>query len=248
WGWRGGEMPGFTVMSDELNQLRREVARLRQDLDHVLRVIGQEEKLPQQPRPPFLLLDAEVISIRHSSDKMPILLKAEEGYACIYLNEHEGRCRGFFQVDDEGSAGFEIWTKDEEVVVSIGETKDGAGEIFVASADGKPRAGLKAHELGGIVSAQNSAGQTNVLMLGKDQGGTFVVADAEGRPVAEITTVDGEGVVSIKGKTGYQTAYMGCDENRGLIAVLGKEGEQAVALTSNEKGGMLVFFDSKGEP
>ena len=86
----------FTVMSDELNQLRREVARLRRDLDHVLRVIGQEEKLPQQPRPPFLLLDAEVISLRHSSDKMPILLKAEEGYACIYLNDNEGRARGLF--------------------------------------------------------------------------------------------------------------------------------------------------------
>src|SRR6266550_4541976 len=104
------------------------------------------------------------------------------------------------------------------------------------------------HGLGGIVSAQNSAGQTNVLMLGKDQGGTFVVADAQGRPVAEIATVDGEGVVSIKGKGGYLMAYMGCDENRGVIAVLGKEGEQAAALTSNEKGGMLVVFDPKGEP
>jgi hypothetical protein len=165
-------------MADELNQLRNEVARLRRELDHVLRVLGQEEKLPQQPRPPFLLLDAEVISIRHSADKMPILLKAEEGYACIYLNDNDGRARGLFQIDENGSARFEIWNKDQEVVVSIGETKEGAGEIFVASADGKPRAGLKVHELGGIVSAQNSAGQTNVLMLGKDQGGTFVVADA----------------------------------------------------------------------
>ena len=164
------------------------------------------------------------------------------------FNDNEGRARGLFQVDEAGSARFEIWNKDQEVVVSIGETKDGTGEIFVASADGKPRAGLKAHELGGIVSAQNSAGQTNVLMLGKDQGGTFVVADGQGRPVAEITTVDGDGVVSIKGKAGYQMAYMGCDENRGVIAVLGKEGEQAAALTSNEKGGMLVFFDPKGEP
>ena len=33
---------------------------------------------------------------------MPILLKAEEGYACIYLNDNEGRARGFFK-----------WTKRE---------------------------------------------------------------------------------------------------------------------------------------
>src|SRR5438046_6504229 len=183
-------MPRFTVMSDELNQLRREVARLRRDLDHVLRVLGQEEKLPQQPRPPFLLLDAEVISIRHSSDKMPILHKVEEGYACIYLNDNEGRARGLFQVDDEGSARFEIWNKDQEVVVSIGETKDGAGEIFVAAADGTPRAGLKAHELGGIVSAQNSEGQTNVMTLRKDEGGEFVVTDEQDMTIAEITAVE----------------------------------------------------------
>ena len=143
--------------------------------------------------------------------------------------------RADFSSGRSGSARFEIWNKDQEVVVSIGETKDGAGEIFVASADGKPRAGLKVHELGGIVSAQNSAGQTNVLMLGKDQGGTFVVADAEGRPVAEITTVDGDGVVSIKGKTGYQMAYMGCDENRGLIAVLGKRGRTGSSVHQRRK-------------
>ena len=176
---------------------------------------------------------------------MPILLKAEEGYACIYLNDNDGRARGLFQIDENGSARFEIWNKDQEVVVSIGETKEGAGEIFVASADGKPRAGLKVHELGGIVSAQNSAGQTNVLMLGKDQGGTFVVADAEGRPVAEITTVDGDGVVSIKGKTGYQTAYMGCDENRGLIAVLGKEANRRWRSPATKKAECSYFSIQK---
>src|SRR5437870_12057891 len=128
-------------MTDELNQLRREVARLRRDLDHVLRVIGQEEKLPEQPRPPFLLLDAEVISIRHSSDKMPILLKAEEGYACIYLNDNEARARGLLQVDDEGSARSEIWNTYEEGVMAVGERRDGAGAIFVACAEGKARPG-----------------------------------------------------------------------------------------------------------
>lgn len=237
-----------TIMEDELSQLKKEVAQLRRDLDHVLRVIGQEENLPEQPRPKFLLLDAEMISVRHTSDSMPILLKAQEGYACIYLNDSQGRARGLFQVDDEGCARFEIWNKEQQVVVSIGESKDGAGEIFVAGADGKPRAGMKAHELGGIVSAQNSIGQTNALMLGKDQGGTFVVADAQGRPVAEIATVNGEGVITIKGKTGKQTAYMGCDADRGVIAVLGKEGDQAAALTSDEKGGTLVFFDADGNP
>ena len=33
-------------MEEDLDQLKKEVAQLRRDLDHVLRVIGQEEELP----------------------------------------------------------------------------------------------------------------------------------------------------------------------------------------------------------
>ena len=38
---------------------------------------GSGRKAATAAAPSFLLLDAEVISIRHSADKMPILLKAE---------------------------------------------------------------------------------------------------------------------------------------------------------------------------
>ena len=180
-------------MEEELNALKEEVARLRGDLDHVLRVIGQEEDLPEQPRPPFLLLEAEMISIRQTPESIPMVIKAQEGSASIYLNDDEARPRGLFQVDEEGRARLEIWNKKQQLVVSIGETNDGGGEIYVASADGKPRAGMKASEVGGIVSAQNSAGQPNALLVGKDEGGTIVVADAQGRPLAEIATNEEKG-------------------------------------------------------
>ena len=91
-------------MEEELDQLKKEVAQLRRDLDHVLRVIGQEEELPEQPRSPFLLLEAEMISIRQTSDRIPMVIKAKEGSACIYLNDDEARARGIFQIDDKGRA------------------------------------------------------------------------------------------------------------------------------------------------
>src|SRR5436190_14347556 len=143
-------------MADELSELKQEVARLRADLDHVLRIIGQEENLPEQPRPEFLLLEAEVIFVRQSSDKLPMVIKAHDGQASIFLNDNEGRARGVFQLGEDGSARFEILNKEQQVVVSIGETNEGAGEIYVAGSDGKPRAGMKVHQVGGIVSAQNS--------------------------------------------------------------------------------------------
>jgi len=184
-------------MEEELDQLKKEVAQLRRDLDHVLRVIGQEEELPEQPRSPFLLLEAEMISIRQTPDRIPMVIKAQEGSACIYLNDDEARARGIFQIDEEGRARLEIWNKKQQLVVSIGETNEGGGEIYVASADGTPRAGMKATELGGIVSVQNSAGQPNALLVGKDEGGTIIVADANGRPLAEIATSDEKGATLV---------------------------------------------------
>src|SRR5438045_406201 len=100
-------------MADEITELREEVARLRQDMDHVLRMIGQEEDLPEQPRPEFLLLEAEVIHFRQSNENIPMVIKAHDGRASIFLNDNEGRARGVFQIDEEGCARFEIWNKDE---------------------------------------------------------------------------------------------------------------------------------------
>ena len=126
-----------------------------------------------------------------------MVVKAQEGSAYIYLNDDEARTRGIFQIDEEGRARLEIWNKKQQLVVSIGETNEGGGEIYVASPEGKPRAGMKATELGGIVSAQNSAGQPNALLVGKDEGGTIIVADANGRPLAEIAISDEKGATLV---------------------------------------------------
>jgi hypothetical protein len=208
-------------MADDLPELKREVARLRGELDHVLQILREEKPRPEQSR--VLPLEGGALFIRHGKEKPLLVLKAEQGQAAIYLNDPEGRPRGVFQVDAEG-ARLEIWNKEQQVVLSIGETQAGAGEIYVAGADGKPRAGLKVTPAGGVVSAQNPDGHVNALMIGKTDGGTIVVADADGRPLVEIAATSGQGTVTIKQASGAEAA----------------------ALTSDEKGGALAIFDRAG--
>ncbi len=166
-------------------------------------------------------LQKEVAHLRHELDR----LKAQHAQAAIYLKDEQGRTRGTFQVDEEG-AHVEIWNKEQQVVISIGESIDGAGEIYVAGADGKPRAGLKVMQAGGVVAAQSPEGRINALMIGKAEGGTILVADAEGCPLVEITATEGQGMISIKQRTGALAA----------------------ALTSDERGGALAVFDDEGRP
>jgi hypothetical protein len=233
--------------ASEGQNLRDEVRRLRQDLDHVLRVIGQEQDLPDQPRTKFLSLDAEFIGVRRDLKTLPIVLKAHDGYACIYLHDKNGRTRGVFEVDEDGSTRFEIWNKEGQVVVAIGETPEGGGEIVVAGSDGKPRASMRGKEAGGVFSAKNAEGQIQALMLAKESGGTFVATNAQGKPMAEMFGDENGGTVHIKEPTGRSMAYMSAAAERGVVSVFNEFGDQAAALASDDDGGAVVLFDSEGK-
>jgi hypothetical protein len=196
---------------NELEKLREEVRRLRDDLDHVRQVVGQKS------------------------------------HACIYLNDGSGRTRGVFAVGEDGAARFEIWNKDGQIVASIGETEQGAGEIFVAGADGKPQAAMKGNEAGGTVSTQNAEGRIHALMVAKATGGTFVVTNAQGTPMAEMFGDETGGTVHIKEPTGRSMAYMSAAAERGVVSVFNEFGDQAAALASDEDGGAVVLFDQDGK-
>ena len=234
-------------VSYELEKLRGEVQGLRHDLDHVLKVIGQELDLPDQPRTKFLSFDAEIIGVRRDMETVPIVLKAHDGYACIYLNDRDGRTRGVFHVDEAGSARFEIWNKAGQIVASIGETSTGAGEIFVAGADGQPQAAMKGNEAGGTISAQNAQGQVQALMLAKETGGSFVATKGRGTPMAEMFGDDTGGAVYIKEPTGRSMAYMSAAADCGVVSVFNEFGDQAAALASDDAGGAVVLFDRDGK-
>ena len=189
--------------ANEVGKLRSEVERLRHDLDHVLRSIGQEQDLAEQPCTKFLTLDAEIIGVRRDSETLPIVLKAHDGYACIYLNDNNGRIRGVFEVDEDGSARFEIWNKEGQVVAAIGETGEGGGEIFVAGADGKPR----------------------VVIKGNEAGGTVHIKEPTGRSMAYMSASAERGVVSVFNEFGDQAAALASDDEGGAVVLFDHDGK-----------------------
>ena len=170
------------------------------------------------------------------------------GHDCICLTDREGRPRVSISLNEEGTPQMQVWNKERQVIVSLGEGAEGAGEIFVAGADGRPRAGMKVNGLGGIVSTQNPEGRVNALMLGKDDGGQLLIANSQGQPVAKVAAFDGKAIVQVNEPTGRPVAYMMCDGERGVLSVFNETGDQAASLSSDENGGALVFFDADGKP
>lgn len=232
--------------STELERLRKEVAALRRDLDHVLRVIGQDTDGPEQPRPRFLCLETESIGLRNEWTSLPILLKAQEDSASIFLHDSKMRLRGRIEVNDKEGASFQIWNADGQLVVSIGETESDGGQVCVADREGKPRAGIKANEWGGTVSVQNAAGVVEAVMVAKESGGKIMTTNAEGRPVAEMFGDERGGTVCIREVTGQAMAYMSGAMERGVVSVFNEHGDAAASLSSDDFGGALLFYDSDG--
>ena len=208
-------------LEEKLSGLRGDLDRLRHQLEEVTRSIACKPT----PSPAM----------------------GDEGRMHICLVDGQSRPRGVFEMDQSGRVHLEIWNEAGAVVARIGETENGAGEIFVADGNGAPRALMKATDEGGMVTAQSAEGLVQALMLAQASGGTFVATNAHGTPMAEMFGDDKGGTVHIKEPTGRSMAYMSAAAERGVVSVFNEFGDQAAALASDDDGGAVVLFDQDGK-
>jgi hypothetical protein len=235
-----------TPDTTELTQLREEVAALRRDLDHVLIMIGQHPLMNEKKREKGLKFDARGISMRRSSHSIPISLGVRDEAAWISLCDEKMVTRGKLEVTDAG-ARLEIRNAQGEVVVTLGEGKDGGGEVIVCSADGKPRAGMGIRDNEGVMSVQNSEGRPMAAIHAKENGGKIVAANVDGRPVAFLTGFDECGTLMLKERTGAPMVIATAQGGSGVMSVMNEHGDNAAYLASDEKGGALFICDDEGE-
>jgi hypothetical protein len=235
-----------TPETTELAQLRAEVAALRRDLDHVLVLIGQHPLTKEEKRKKGLRFDARGISLRRGPTSIPISLVLRDEAAWICLCDEKMITRGKWEVTEKG-ARLEIRNAKGKVVVALGESKDGGGEVYIASADGLPRAGMKTRDGEGVVSVQNAEGQPMAAIHAQEKGGKISAANADGRPVAHLSGLDECGTLILKERTGATMAIVTAHGGRGVVSVMNEHGDDAAYLSSDEKGGALFICDDEGE-
>jgi hypothetical protein len=235
-----------TPESSDLNQLREEVAALRRDLDNVLSLIGQHPIMRTDERDRSLDFEARGISFRLSPTFIPMTVALLDNGASIRLCDGKMVTRAKLIVDEVG-ARFEIRNAKGKLVVALGENKEGGGSLFVASADGKPRAGMNTLNSEGMVSVQNSAGKPMAAMRGFEEGGVFKAANAQGRSVADLGGVDECGTLMLRERTGEPMVVVTAKGERGVVSVMNEHGDDAAYLSSDENGGAIFFCDAEGE-
>lgn len=226
----------MTTLSEEVAQLRREVAMLRNKL-------GCDEE--DQKESDYLWFDAETIGIRDAWENIPLILQAHEGKASLCLRDKKHVARATLEVHEK-AACLEFRNAQGNVVVAIGEAQDGSGIVYVFDKDGKPRAGLRVNEIGGLVTTTNPDGKAQALLQARPEGGTVLVADAEGRAAAKMHADENGGTILTHEKTGAPMSYMTSAGKGGAVGVFSEQGDQVAVMGSDENGGAIMFYDSDG--
>jgi hypothetical protein len=233
-------------MCDELTQLREEVARLRRDLDHVLKLLGETNYELTSPRKERAWLQPQCVQIMGGKgEHMPVEISGNDECGGIYFYDKAGRCRGALVVTEQGlSLAFK--NEDGKPGVSIGAAK-GHGELAVFSPDGKPKVIVKSGKLGGSVNCVQSSGQPAVYMLAGESGGKLEIVNQMHRSsVSLFHDETGAGIVRLHESSGEPMVVMGCTADSGLMTVFGPLGEEAVILCSAANGGAVVVCDENG--
>jgi hypothetical protein len=227
-------------------ELRAEIARLREDVDHLLKLLGEIGYRTASPPNRKLWLEVDHVQLRPpESEQVPIEITCSEEVSGIYLYDRTGRCRGSFVVG-QGGAKFELRNAEGKVVASLGEP-GGHGQIYVASADGTPRATMRASELGGLVGALQPSGDQAAYLLAQKEGGKIEIVNANAASAVSLyADEEGCGVVRVHESSGEMMATLAANAETGVLAVCGPLGEMAATLASEASGGLLLLSDEHG--
>lgn len=232
----------------EVSALREECAALRREVRKLRDLFGLFEDEPDYPAPKLMNFDqVECIGFRHDSrmPQLPIVIRAHPDSAEISFFDEKIVCRGSFGVYPEG-ARLELRNSKGELVLGLGEGKDGSGQIFVADAAGKVRSSMRVSGTGGVVNVVDEKGRPLAAMCNGGSGGEIFVTNGDLKIAASLKSTERGGAVTVSEPGGQVMGFLMGTSDGGSMQVYGSLGAPAFAVGGGDPGGVAVFYDEEG--
>lgn len=236
----------------EIESLKKEVARLRREMDEYRQFIhyhppgiGDDDK----PQSAYLTIRCTFLTLFHPSDASKSLVNiicGPDGGFVSLLGKDE-RTRVLMQVEkdvpelslfgddnqykaclrmDKGEPSFELYGKENKIGVQLKVVdKEGRGQVGVCEA-GQPRAVMKATNVGAAISVVHDDGHARITMVGTPNNGELFA-------------------VTPDMKIGVKIAADGMDG--GYITVNRANGKAGVILSNTAVGGTVIVQDQHGK-
>src|SRR5258708_17502329 len=98
-----------------------------------------------------------------------------------------------------------------KLIFQLVEADDGSGQLCVCDADGRPRAGMRVNEHGGVVNVVDKEAKPQACLLGTAQGGEIFAVNAMHRASATMKATARGGIVSVSESSGQLMGFHGAD-------------------------------------
>jgi hypothetical protein len=240
-------------MSDELTALREEIAALRADLTALQkshrrlldRVMEMPEE-PDEPWPEYLHFDAGCIAVRSSRQRIPLMITSDEDGAAIAFYDQNHCMRMELSVGKDG-AQIELHNAKGDRIFQLRESPDASGQLCVCDPEGRPRAGMRVNDQGGVVNVIDEEGKAQAFIGCTDEGGHVYACNAMHQASATLKATARGGHVCVHEPSGQLMAFLSASTETGCVSVYGPHGEQAAGLVGSESGGQAIFHDVEGK-
>lgn len=182
-------------------------------------------------------------------DKIPLLLRAEDGRIGALMNCDDGARLVLFSAPAPDEQ-VELLAEDEIVPESPTDTAQilKRGQTFLDGPATRQRVVLAARpEAAGLV-LQGPATEEQFL-LSAESTSILQIKDAEGTVQLDLRSTSDGGAITASNDAGAARVKLGVrpDEDSGILALIRSGGEPDVMIGANDEGGVLHLFDEHGE-
>lgn len=236
----------ITALREEMAALRAEVTELRTEHRKLLRLVGVLPGIKFGPWPEYLNFDAECIAVRNDKLHMPIIIRADIDPPSITFMDKNRRTRIEISCGEDGPR-FEMRNAEGKLIFQLAEAEDGSGQLCVCDANGKPRAGMRVNEHGGVVNVMDKEAKPQAFLLGTATGGEIFAVNAMHQASVTVKATEHGGTVCVHEPSGQLMGFLGASTDMGQLSVYGPHGALAVSIGGSEAGGGIIFFDVDGE-
>ena len=233
-------------MTEELEELRKEVAKLKRDVAHLLALLDQQDDDPEFPRPEYPTFEACHLAVRNQDLRVPFHVLATEDGVELTLSDKDNRTRALLSIGED-SALLEFRNAKGKLIAQLSEAEDGSGQFCVCDAEGNPRAGMRVSEFGGTVNTLDKEGKPQTVLLGAEAGGEVFVTNNNRQMAVKLKSAQNGGAITVHEPSGQIMGYLSADVNTGSLGVYGPLGDMAVGLIANDSGGSILFNDAEGK-
>jgi hypothetical protein len=216
--------------STELQQLKKQIAGLRQEMDALTRHFGVETFESGGKNVNISCTALTLLNSENPAQIQGMLCGGSDGPELTFWGPDQ-KARLSVRLDKDGVPSIQLFEAEGPLAVHIGRDNLGMTSVGVLN-QGRPRAAIKASEGTGVISAVHNGGQARVTILGHEAAGEILLVNPDMKVAMKLTTEGqhGGGLFTVNHSNGKAAVIATALPDYGCVLVSDRAGQMKYSL------------------